>query len=493
MASSSSSSSSLLSHLSFLSWLLLLLPHSSLSQPFHTITPGTSLSTLHENSSCLSPSDEFAFGLYGLPNKNLFLLAIWFNKIPERTVVWSANGGNPVERGSKLELTTDGQLVLYDNQGKQSWKPEINGSAVTAAMLDTGEFVLQDLNSSRIWGTFDQPTDTILPTQKLHRNSILSSRRTKDDYSNGKLQLHLREDGNLVLYTANVLTRSTYDSPSQSLGNGSELAFDEKGNIGLLQMNGTISNLTQGDSFPTREFYHRATIDVDGVFRQYYYRKAGQSTWSITGAVPSDICMAIISYPGSGVCGFNSYCKLDEKQSPICECPTGFSYLNPNNTLEGCKPNFTAQSCGSNEFRNEKELFKMAPIPNTTWVVSDFEQYGPVDEAFCENSCLDDCLCAVAIFDNGTCLKKRLPLSNGRAGPSINAKTLVKVRKSNSTLSPPDLCKGKKGQATLVLVGSILLGGSGFLNILLVAAISLAFYYYYHKMLLNVAQLMELP
>ncbi|RWR72721.1 G-type lectin S-receptor-like serine/threonine-protein kinase LECRK3 [Cinnamomum micranthum f. kanehirae] len=96
--------------------------------------------------------------------------------------------------------------------------------------------------------------------------------------------------------------------------------------------------------------------------------------------------------------------------------PTGFSYLNPDNTLEGCKPNFAAQSCGSNEFRNEKVLFKMEAIPNTTWVLSDFEQYSPVDEGF-----------AVSLYDNGIYLKKkRLPLSNGRAGPSIKAKTLCK-------------------------------------------------------------------
>ncbi|KAJ8643581.1 hypothetical protein MRB53_005329 [Persea americana] len=120
----------------------------------------------------------------------------------------------------------------------------------------------------------------------------------------------------------------------------------------------------------------------------------------------------------------DSIATVDEKQSPKCECPTGFSYLNLDNILEGCKPNFAAQSCNSNEFRNEKELFKMEVIPNTTWVLSDFEQYCPVHEGFCEDSCLNDCLCAVAIFDNETCLKKRLLLSNGRAGPSINDRLL---------------------------------------------------------------------
>ncbi|RWR75560.1 G-type lectin S-receptor-like serine/threonine-protein kinase LECRK3 [Cinnamomum micranthum f. kanehirae] len=493
------SSSSIMCHLSFLSWVILILPLSSLSQPSNNITLGSSLSTIQENPSWLSPSGEFAFGLFRLPNKDLFLLAIWFYKIPEHTVVWSANGDNPVQRGSKLHLTNSGQLVLYDNQSRVIWNPNKNATAAMAAMLDTGEFVLKGLNSSRIWGTFNQPTDTILPAQKLDQNGSLFSRRAEDDYSNGKFQLRLLEDGNLSLYTGNVLTGYTYNSPtriiyngdqsgSRSLGNGFQLLFDEKGYIGLLQRNGTISNLSMGQSFPTGEFYQRATIDLDGVFRKYVYRKTGQTKWVATGGIPSDLCTAVISFPGSGVCGFNSYCKLDENRNPSCECPKGYSYMKPNTTLEGCKPNFADQSCNPDGFSNEKLLFDLEEMPNTTWILADFEQYNPVHEELCRRSCLKDCLCAVAVFDNGTCLKKRLPLANGRAGPGITAKTFVKVLKRNLSLedSPhPDSCKGKKDQATLVHVGSALLGSSGFLNFLLVSAISLALYYSYHKKLLS--------
>ncbi|KAJ8643579.1 hypothetical protein MRB53_005327 [Persea americana] len=215
------SSSSIMWHLSFLSWVILILPLSSLSQPSNNITLGSSLSTIQENPSWLSPSGEFAFGLYRLPNENLFL-AIWFYKIPEQTVVWSANGDNPVQRGSILNLTNSGQLVLYDNQSQEIWKPNINAPAAMAAMLDTGEFVLKGLNSSRIWGTFNHPTDTILPTQKLDQNSSLFSRRAENDYSNGKFQLRLLEDGNLSLYTGNVLTGYTYNSPTRILYNGDQ-------------------------------------------------------------------------------------------------------------------------------------------------------------------------------------------------------------------------------------------------------------------------------
>ncbi|RWR72726.1 G-type lectin S-receptor-like serine/threonine-protein kinase LECRK3 [Cinnamomum micranthum f. kanehirae] len=515
MASSASSSSSLFFRLSILSWLFLLLPYSSLSQPSNNITLGSSLSTLQANPSWHSPSGEFAFGLYRLPNQNLFLLAVWLDKIPERTVVWTAKGDSPVQRGSRVELTRNGQLVLYDNLGAETWKANVTGPvafAASAAMLDTGEFVLKSSNSSRIWGTFDNPTDTLLPTQKLAQNSSIFSRRAEDDYSNGKFQLFLQFD-NLAIYIVNVPTGAIYNTSigvtynvlisgvfpissaflyngdtvaSRSLGRGYQLVFDEKGYIGMLQRNGSIFNLTWGEIFPTREFYHRATMDIDGVFRQYVYRKTGRSSWVIAGAIPSDICTAIISYPGSGVCGFNSYCKLDANQKPRCECPTGYSYSKPNNTLEGCKPDFTPQTCNSVGVSNEQVVYDMKEMPNTTWIVSDFEQYSPVDEVFCKSSCLKDCMCAIAIFDNGTCLKKRLPISNGRAGPSIKAKTLVKVPQSTVSLASPDLCRGKKDKEKLVHVGSALLGGSGFLNFFFVAAICLTIYYSYHKKLLRI-------
>ncbi|KAJ8643577.1 hypothetical protein MRB53_005325 [Persea americana] len=289
------------------------------SQPFHNITLGSSISTLQ----------EIRHGFLLLVNSPLDYIT-FPRSLPPRSL-------------RPRDVEAEHQCSSY----------------LCCHMLDSGELVLESLNSSRIWGTFDHPTDTILPTQKLARNSTLSSRRTKDDYSNGKFQLHLCTDGSLTLYTSNVLTGFTYNDKTRvvyngdTAGNGYELVFDEKGNIGLLQRNGITSNFTQGGSFSTREFYHRATVDLDGVFRHYAYRKIGQSTWLIIGAISSDICMAIISYPGSGVCGFNSYCKLDENHRPTCECPTGYSSLKPNNTLEGCKPNFTAPSCDEDVFRRE--------------------------------------------------------------------------------------------------------------------------------------------
>ncbi|KAK4842790.1 hypothetical protein QYF36_000093 [Acer negundo] len=82
-----------------------------------------------------------------LNNSDLLLLAIWFNKIPERTIVWYANGDNPAPRGLTIELTTN-VLVVNNPRGQTVWNASLSpandgfSSVTEAAMLDTGNFVL---------------------------------------------------------------------------------------------------------------------------------------------------------------------------------------------------------------------------------------------------------------------------------------------------------------------------------------------------------------
>ncbi|CAK7339226.1 unnamed protein product [Dovyalis caffra] len=116
-----------------------------------------------------------------------FLLAIWLDQIPERTIVWSANRNDPVRRGSRVQLATDGQLVLDDQAGTQIWGTFNSGGsgAAYAAMLDTGNFALASQSAANLWQSFDQPTDTMLPTQTLSRGNVYpkiaaSSRRNWD-------------------------------------------------------------------------------------------------------------------------------------------------------------------------------------------------------------------------------------------------------------------------------------------------------------------------
>ena len=52
---------------------------------------------------------EFAFGFHPLESEkeNQFLLAVWFYKTKEPTIVWYANGNKPAPENSELRLSSN--------------------------------------------------------------------------------------------------------------------------------------------------------------------------------------------------------------------------------------------------------------------------------------------------------------------------------------------------------------------------------------------------
>ena len=121
------------------------------------------------NPSWPSPSGQYAFGFY--KKGNGYAVGIFFARISEKIVVWIANRDNaPVVADVSLNFTSDGRMVLQSAQGKEiinvvNFVGAVT-SAVSAFMLDTGNFVLYDSdNRTILWESFKKPTDTILPTQ----------------------------------------------------------------------------------------------------------------------------------------------------------------------------------------------------------------------------------------------------------------------------------------------------------------------------------------
>ncbi|KAL9458867.1 hypothetical protein AB3S75_007699 [Citrus x aurantiifolia] len=132
--------------------------HLAIAQNNRTVPVGATLTAGTNSSPWVSPSGDFAFGFHQLDEENnsngLFLLSIFYNKIPEKTVVWYTDNKdqNPaVPRGSEVKLTADRGLVLNDPQGKQLWSSKIDvGTVAIGVMNDTGNFVLASSSSSKL-------------------------------------------------------------------------------------------------------------------------------------------------------------------------------------------------------------------------------------------------------------------------------------------------------------------------------------------------------
>ncbi|GMN26561.1 hypothetical protein TIFTF001_001336 [Ficus carica] len=462
---------------SFLSLLLfsLLLLSSTNAQTYKNISLGSSFTTQDKNPFWVSPSGEFAFGFQNVEPDG-FLLAIWFDKIPDKTIVWSANRNNLVREGSKVEFTADGQLILQDSNGETKWKANIlAGARVSyAAMLDTGNFVVASSDSAHEWESFDEPTDTILPMQTFVRGDTLLARHTAVNYSTGRFLFTLRADGNLVLYKT-LLNSEVAGTPYWSTGTkgyGDQVIINQTGSMYLTASNGSILQMLFTSNLSTTNFYQRATLDYDGVFRYYVYPKLRHArqpeTWSsLPNVMPLNICVNLKEDLGSGACGLNSYCAYDLGENiPTCHCPNGYSFFNADDVQRGCKRDFSPQDCG--EETSEIDLFDFVEIESSDWVGNDFEYLIKDSEDTCKQACLADCFCAAIVYKSPNCFKKRYPLSNGLKDPSVLTKSFVKISKEITTLRTGggESKKNNDSSPSLILIGSILLGSSVLLNFL---------------------------
>ncbi|CAL0329536.1 unnamed protein product [Lupinus luteus] len=429
---------------------LKLIPISVLCQSKSTITIGASLSAgTNNNSSWLSsPNGDFAFGFIKLEqDTNLFLLSIWYAKIPDKTIVWYAKTDTPASKGSTLQLTSNG-LVLTAPSGEQIWKTEgLDGRVSRGVLNDSGNIVLVDDKSASVWESFNNPTDTLLPTQVMEKGGKLSSRLKEKDFKKGRFEFFLQDDGNLVIYSVNLPSgyvnehyyeSGTVDSSTSSAG--TKLVFGMYGDIYILRKNNERYNLAEEGRVSTTEYYLRASLNFDGVFTLYQHPKNPNSSdgWSIVWSIPDNICTYTVN-AGSGVCGYNSICTLKNDKRPSCECPKWYSLVDPNDPYGSCKPDFI-QGCVEDELSNNNtDIYDFEVLINTDWPLSDYVLQKPFTEENCRQSCMEDCMCSVAIFRLGdSCWKKKIPLSNGRVDSGLNgSKAFMKVRKNSSSLLAP--------------------------------------------------------
>lgn len=301
---------------------------------------------------------------------------MWFDSIPEKTIVWSANRDNLVQEGSRIQLFPDGRFELDDPSGQRIWTAAASASppVAYAEMLDSGAFVLASNNSAVVWQSFDNPTDTLLPGQNLNLGGNLVSSFSGTNYSSGRFGFVMQNNGDLVFYTRNFPMNDVISAywSAQTVGSGFQVSFNQSGYISLAARNGTVLIFLSFIGASTRQFYQRAILEYDGVLRHYIYPKFANSSsgrameWSVLDFLPSNICTLITQIAGSGACGFNSYCSMGTNKKPSCGCPVGYSALVLNDRMSGCKPDFVQQTCDQDSLR-EIDLFSFIDMPNTDW------------------------------------------------------------------------------------------------------------------------------
>lgn len=414
----------------------------SLSATTDTLRQGSSLSVEKPDHDVLvSPNGIFSAGFSSVGD-NAFCFAISFIKPPVPTKVWMANRDQPVNGiGSKLSLLRTGNLVLLDAGSIALWSTETASSSVHLRLHNDGNLVLHNTTGDSLWESFNSPTDTLLPGQKLTKDAGLISSKSDTNYSSGYYSLYFDTD--------NVL-RLLLQSPDQQISSiywpqpwlwPYEIGRSTYNNSKTAMFNSTGYFSSSDDLvFSASDcgviFHRQLKLDPDGNLRLYSFRE-DEKTWVVTWQAISEPCRT------HGVCGPNSFCTVNHASGRKCSCLQGFKKRNYLDWSYGCEPQF------DNSFNNSYEETGFVHIPNSEFYGYDsaFSQNVTLEE--CEEKCLKSSQCKAMQykFDWGNsyynCYIKSV-LLNGRHTPNFDGDVYLRLPKSIVDLSNQTIAKDSK-------------------------------------------------
>ncbi|CAN6336587.1 unnamed protein product [Urochloa humidicola] len=386
--------------------------------------------------SWVSPSGRFAFGFY--PDDEGFSIGVWLIIGESRNIVWTANRDDPPVSGSSVQLIYGGLQWIPANAGSQGkFIFATSTQPASAAMMDTGNFVLYDIKKQVLLSTFASPTDTLLPGQNLPPGNQLFSSVSGTNHATGKYRLSNQLDGNLVMYPVDAVDPDSSYWNTGTFGNNYLLTvyLDPNGTLWMFDQNTTYTKVLfltnqSSEASPDTDTYFRLTLDADGILRLYshvFFRQGRAPMTEIVWLQPdSDRCDV------KGICGPNSFCRLSSDGKTSCSCLPGFEFLSANESMQGCwrvrTGGCTGNSCTGNSSNDDIRLrATMVELKNTSWSDKSYAVPPPTTSIeACKDLCLSDCACEIARFDS-YCSKQMLPMRYGKMVPGGNTTLFVKV------------------------------------------------------------------
>ncbi|XP_047168701.1 putative receptor protein kinase ZmPK1 [Vigna umbellata] len=394
-----------------------------------SLTMGSSLSVENPHHILISPNAIFSAGFLAIGD-NAYSFAIWFTEPhfhSPTSVTWMANRDQPVNgKSSKLSLTNDGNMVLIDAALNIAWSSNTASSApVELHLKDDGNLVLRHLQGTVLWQSFDFPTDTLVPGQPLTRYTQLVSSRSESNHSSGFYKFFFDDDNVLGLhYDGPDVSSSYWPQPWLISWDAGRTNFNST-RIGVLNSLGLFSS-TDNFTFVTSDYgtvlQRRLKVDCDGNVRVYSRNNVLQK-WYVSWQAISSGCIS------HGICGTNSFCTYVPKSGRKCLCLPGHRLKNHSDWSEGCEPLFQL-TC----HRNESMFLE---IRNVEFYGYDNHYVEVSNYSACENLCLQDCSCKG--FQHSYSDDKpfyrcytKTQLLNGRRSPVFQGATYLRFPKSNS-------------------------------------------------------------
>ncbi|CAL4955236.1 unnamed protein product [Urochloa decumbens] len=400
-------------------FLLAVVPCPSAAQ--HTLGPGSSLSVEdHERPFLTSPDGTFACG-FQEAGENAFSFSIWYAAAADKTAIWTANPGAPVNgRRSRISFRRDGALALGDANGTTVWETNTSGgAALTVSLLDTGNLVISSdpapSTAAAAWQSFEWPTDTLVPSQPLTKRMKLVA---------GYFSLYYDNDNVLrLLYDGPEISSIYWPSPERDPFKNGRTTYNSS-RVGVLDSAGAFVSsdnlgVNASDLGAAVGVKRRLTIGQDGNVRIYSMDASTGGRWNVTWAAMAQPCNV------HGLCGKNAVCEYQPRLR--CSCAPGYEMVNPKDWREGCKPMFRGANCSLAS--PEEQRYKFVKMPHTDFYGYDLWFYQSVTFEYCKKVCLQMCQCVAFSYrleGQGSCYPKSV-LFNGFTSSSFAGVIYLKV------------------------------------------------------------------
>ncbi|RWR88390.1 G-type lectin S-receptor-like serine/threonine-protein kinase isoform X1 [Cinnamomum micranthum f. kanehirae] len=352
-----------------------------------TITP---IQSLRDGETIISAGENFVLGFFSPGNSKNRYLGIWYNKISDQTVVWTANRENPIYNSSGILTTKGGNLVLLDgghNSNLTLWSTNVSGSTManysSAMLTDYGNLVLIDDQQRIVWESFDYPTNTFLPRKKIGLNQqtglnrVLTSWKSVDDPAPGEFsfgldlagvpQFFIRRGSDPIWRSGPWNGERLSGTPLMNREFSPEIySYVANDDEIYLMYDSTNSSITSV-----------SVLDHSGIFQWLVWDDKNRQ-WNVLWLAIQDRC------DGYATCG--AYASCNSNRVISCECLKGFERKNPGNYSDGCVRRRSLDCDGKGDGFLRLEQVKL-PDTSRSRVEPGLSLEG------CKEECLKNCNC----------------------------------------------------------------------------------------------------
>ncbi|KAJ0669735.1 putative protein kinase RLK-Pelle-SD-2b family [Helianthus annuus] len=333
-------------------------------------------------------------------------------------------------------------------------------------LTDSGNLVLFDVNGSVVWQSFDYPTDSLLPGQRLFQGQQLipSVSSTNWTAQKGLFSLQLTDEGLLAYVGSNppqvYYERTRFDS------------YTNKERKYVRFLDGSLSFFSSSDEQGDPDDYIQIPVASsaqymkfmpDGHLKVFEWKEE----WSEVADLLTDEVYGECTYPLA--CGRNAICSNYQE----CSCPVSnphtidyFRAVNDRLPNQGCSA-VTPLTCNAIQ---DHVFISLQNVSYYDYSTTEYYDYSTphmenLSMERCKQACLNNCSCKAAFFhydlnaSSGDCFLASEIFTMKTKDPYFNTIAFIKVQRSPSSTAQ----KPKKKSRPIAIILSSIIGSSLFL------------------------------